>query len=351
MKTGGIVTDESWDEFGIRQLEWSTQGLLVNGKSTLLRGACIHSDNGILGACSYAESEERRIRILKKYGYNAIRSAHNPAAEALLKACDMYGMYVMDETWDVWYSHKSKYDYATDFEENYKLDILGHAGAEAEYAAVVWGVRNKPYLGVQPVNHPRINPIKAVWRGSNALPSWSWCDCAGNPAVVEVYADADSAELFLNGQSLGQQKIEKYKTEFEVTYIPGKLSVVVYNRAGERTGKIELLSAKEDVGISLLPDDTSVKAGEIVYIDVLIADTNGVVESNADSEISLSVDGGELLAFGSACPRTEESYVSGKFTTYYGRAQAVVRAFNVSQMAVKAVSSKLGEKYILINVI
>jgi hypothetical protein len=226
------------------------------------------------------------------------------------------------------------------------IDILGNAGAEAAYAAVVWGVRKEPYIGVRPVNHPGVEIIKAAWRGSNAFASWSWQGCEENEAVVEVYADADMAELFLNNSSLGKQKLEKFKTEFKVTYRPGTLIAVVYNKKGEKTGETELVSAKENIGIFIQPEETSVKAGEIAYVNILITDENGIVESNADCEIALSVEGGDLLAFGSACPRTCESYNTGKFTTYYGRAQAVVRASSTGQMVIRAVSSELVEKSI-----
>lgn len=128
MKEKGEVTDEAAGTFGIRKVEWSPKGLFINGKETLLRGGCVHSDNGILGACSYAKAEERRIRILKEEGYNAIRSAHNPASKAMLEACDRYGIYVMDETWDMWYSHKNKYDYASESDRRFYVDGMGLSG-------------------------------------------------------------------------------------------------------------------------------------------------------------------------------------------------------------------------------
>jgi beta-galactosidase/beta-glucuronidase len=81
----GVALDEVIEIFGIRLVEWDPLGLFINGNNTLLRGGCIHHDNGILGACSYAKSEERRIRILKEAGFNAIRSAHNPASAAMLE--------------------------------------------------------------------------------------------------------------------------------------------------------------------------------------------------------------------------------------------------------------------------
>ena len=74
------------------------------------------------------------------------------------------------------------------------------------------------------------------------------------------------------------------------------------------------------------PEEAAVKADDIVYIPVSLVGENGVVERNADCKLTVTVENGELLAFGSANPRTEERYDSGSFTTYYGQALAVVRA-------------------------
>ena len=100
------------------QLQLDPQkGLRINGETVKLRGACIHSDNGPLGAVSMRAAEERKVAILKEAGFNAIRSAHNPMSTALLDACDRLGMLVMDETFDMWTSSKSDFDYAFDFPE------------------------------------------------------------------------------------------------------------------------------------------------------------------------------------------------------------------------------------------
>lgn len=109
--------------FGIRQLRWGKQGFLINGERCFLKGACIHHDNGPLGAESYRDAEYRKARLLKQVGYNAIRSAHNPLCEDMLDACDELGIYVMDEYVDCWYIHKTKYDYVKDLMENWKEDI------------------------------------------------------------------------------------------------------------------------------------------------------------------------------------------------------------------------------------
>ncbi|MCM1532381.1 MAG: DUF4982 domain-containing protein [Ruminococcus flavefaciens] len=124
--------------FGIRKVEWSAKtGLLVNGKETLLRGGCIHQDNGVLGACTYADAEERRIRILKEAGYNAIRCAHNPAPRAMLDACDKLGMYVMDEAFDGWYIPKTYHDYARVFDSEWQGDITAMVEKDFNHPCVI----------------------------------------------------------------------------------------------------------------------------------------------------------------------------------------------------------------------
>ena len=116
--------DEVTETFGIRELIWNPQvGMTINGERVILRGACFHHDNGVLGACTYPEAEERKMRILKENGYNAVRSAHYPCSKALLDACDRVGMLMMDEYVDVWYIHKTKYDYAGQLADWWKQDL------------------------------------------------------------------------------------------------------------------------------------------------------------------------------------------------------------------------------------
>lgn len=543
--------DETEIKFGIRMITWSKQGFFINGQETLLRGGCVHHDHGILGAATFDESEYRRVRILKENGFNAIRSAHNPASRAMLEACDELGMYIMDETFDMWYNRKNPYDYGCDWAENWEQDItamverdychpsvilysignevgepceqrgidagkaqiaichkldstrpvtcgvnlmiigraakgqgiyqdgeqktgangndkdsgqnaslafnimasfigsgmnkggnskkvdaitspfcdaldivgynygsgrypldgethpdrvifgsetfpqdiwknwqmvkrypylvgdfmwtswdyLGEAGLGAwsytggmpfnrpypwvlagagvidilgvpdgscKYASTVWGLEKNPVIAVRPMNHPGVRPGKSVWRGTNAIRSWSWRGCTGNKAEVEVYSDQDSAELLLNGKSMGRKKLKECKTMFKLQYAPGALTAVAYDAGGREIGRSELQSAGNTVQISVRPEKTTAHPGEIVYVPVTIEGDNGIVESNADRKLTVTVEGGELLAFGSANPCTEEEYHTGTFTTYYGYALAVVRAGVSGKVTVSA---------------
>lgn len=134
----GQCLDEIWENFGIRSLALSPKkGLLVNGASVKLRGACIHHDNGPLGAVSTDFIEERRIRKLKEAGFNAIRSSHNPASPALLRACDKLGVYVMNEAFDAWTLNKTNFDYALEFDAHWEEDIESMIISSRNHPSVV----------------------------------------------------------------------------------------------------------------------------------------------------------------------------------------------------------------------
>lgn len=557
LMNNGEVADDSVINFGVRTIHYDASGFYINGIETLLRGGCVHHDNGILGAKSFRESEYRRIKIMKEAGYNAIRISHNPASVSMLEACDELGMYVIDETWDMWFSKKSKYDYATKFMKNYRNDIevlinrdfnhpsvimysignevtepahekgleilkemvdlvhalddsrpvtcgfnlwllykssagkgvydegsnsksskqmnstvfnmvaskvgtkinngarskkadavispaldvmdiagynyssgryplegsvnpgriivgsetypqdiyknwemvkkypyligdfvwtswdylgevglgawaytddaatfdkpypwiladtgtiniLGDIGAQADYAATVWGLKDAPSIHVRPVKYGKKKPVKMVWRGTDAMPSWSWKDCEGNRAVVEVYSNAHSITLSLNGKTIGNKKLKECKAIFKTTYDSGVLVATAYDAQGNVMNSSILESAIGQTSIRMESENVSPKIGEIIYVNIDIVGENDIVESNDDHEISVSVEGGTLLGYGSANPRTEENYLEGKFTTYYGRSQAIIKV-NDPVVSIAAGSKQLGTKTLVIG--
>lgn len=135
---GEEVCDTFEDKFGIRKLQLDVKhGLRVNGKVVKLRGGCIHHDNGVLGAATFEVSEERRVRIMKEAGYNAIRMAHHPMSKAMLRACDRLGVYVMDEFSDVWCTTKAEFDYGINFASNWELDVANLAYKDYNHPSVI----------------------------------------------------------------------------------------------------------------------------------------------------------------------------------------------------------------------
>ncbi len=564
--------DTAETEFGVRQITWDNRGLYVNGESVLLRGGCIHHDNGVLGAASPAEADWRRVRKMKEMGFNAIRSAHNPISENILRAADALGMYVMDETWDMWFKRKTAHDYGEDFEANYRadleaivardynhpsvmmysignevtepaspkgidlayelievlhgldgtrpvtgginlmimmssaggketfnpdapapeapegaeppeaqpkkkekqgglsgmnstmfnlitsvvgtnmnkaangkkadqvttpvldaldiagynyasgrypleakahpnrlilgsetfpqdiaknwamvekypylvgdfmwtawdylgetgigawstapdakgfskpypwlladtgaLDILGDPTAEMFWANAAWGQLKNPAVTVQPPVKPGEKLARAVWRGTNGIPGWSWKGCAGTNAVVEVFTKDPVVELFLNGASYGKKAVKECRAVFRLPYTPGILRAVSYDDRHVPTGETVLRSAMGKISISAKPECADVAPGGVAYVEISLVGENGVIERNADAKLSVEVENGELLAFGSANPRTEERFSDGCYTTYYGRAQAVVRAGKIGTVTLRVKGEGLAD--------
>lgn len=130
--------DEACSTFGVRRLALDVEhGLRINGKKVKLRGACVHHDNGVIGAATIARAEERRVQLLKQAGFNAVRSAHNPISRAFLEACDREGILVMDELSDIWTRSKTEYDYSTTFSYHWKQDVEAMVNKDYNHPLVI----------------------------------------------------------------------------------------------------------------------------------------------------------------------------------------------------------------------
>ena len=132
-----FADDEVTETFGVRKVEWGTDGFLLNGKRYIIQGACIHHDNGLLGTVCDPDAVARKVRLLKENGYNAIRSAHNPCSKALLAECDRQGMLVMDEYIDHWYIHKTEHDYVDYFNDWWHQDLTDMVEKDYNHPCVV----------------------------------------------------------------------------------------------------------------------------------------------------------------------------------------------------------------------
>lgn len=109
---------------GIRTFSYDAKkGFLLNGQPTLINGACVHHDHGVIGAMAFDAAEIRKVKLMKEAGFNLIRTSHNPQTRAMLDACDSLGMMVIDEAFDGWYAEKTKYDYHLAIDSCYKKDL------------------------------------------------------------------------------------------------------------------------------------------------------------------------------------------------------------------------------------
>jgi beta-galactosidase len=138
VRDGEMTVDDDAVTFGIRTLQLdAARGLRINGQPVNLRGACVHSDNGVLGAAAIGRADERRVELLRAAGFNAIRSAHNPMSRAMLEACDRNGMLVMDELTDTWTENKSDFDSALDFPQWWERDAEAMVRKDRNHPSVV----------------------------------------------------------------------------------------------------------------------------------------------------------------------------------------------------------------------
>ena len=103
LRPDGTVADRVSEKFGVRSIEYSPEfGFKLNGKKVILKGIANHHTLGALGAAAYPRAMEKRIQLLKEYGFNHVRTSHNPYSKSFLDLCDKYGMLVVDELYDKW---------------------------------------------------------------------------------------------------------------------------------------------------------------------------------------------------------------------------------------------------------
>lgn len=541
------LLDETKEQFGIRTLELdSVHGLRINGKGIKLRGACIHHDNGILGATTLEKAEERRCRQLKEAGFNSIRSSHHPVSKAMLRACDKYGVLVMDELSDMWTVRKNLYDFATDFEEcweevvahmvakNYNhpsviiysagneiseagseagsrinrhicnkfreldptryttnglnglmaagyrlkdimvdvaqefdsdqpvatgnqdgsngfnsfmslmegekgdyfakhplltealegcssssdiiglnyltgrhilekdlhpnktvigaetypadivrlwgivkrnphmlgdftwagydylgeagcgifhydgkpnfssiypertayigdLDLIGYRRPISYLREIVYGLRKTPYIAVDRLNRYGAASSKTPWMFKDNIASWTWPGYEGKPALVDIYADAEEVELFLNGKSMGRKpagESHEFTASYEINYEAGELLAISYQN-GVEVGRFRIATATDKVDVKVEVDRKCLDADgeDLSFITLSLVDEVGNINMNISKKIEISIEGaGVLAAFGNADPQSIGSYQDTIWNTYDGYAMAVIRS-------------------------
>lgn len=217
------------------------------------------------------------------------------------------------------------------------LDLMGNRRPISYYREIVFGLTDVPYLGVEyPENFDKtLQP--GMWDFIDGIGSWSFRGYEGKPIRVHVFGNGDSYKLFLNGEEAGSGELVKKRGCAELTYEPGELKVITY-KGGAELGTYSLHSAKPELHIRAIPDRTEITASEtdLCYVDISICDEDGIVDNMADCMLSASVSGnGELIAFGSANPKTEETFHCGRYTSFDGKAMAILRPTSAGRMTLK----------------
>lgn len=544
-------------KFGIRTIECSKdKGFLINGKRVIMRGCCIHHDNGMLGASSHPFAEERKIEIIKSAGYNAVRLAHNPGSKSLLDACDKHGIYVLNEYVDMWYIHKTKYDYAKHVQNNWRddlkdivmvsknhpsvvmysvgnevaesveekgiklcdemvkylheldhtrpvtcginiffnylyklgfgvytdqkaekkqavgsefynklagllgdktmkfgatlhgsdvnttgifevldvagynygidryrkdlkkypdrmilgtetfcsdarkfynlakqnkriigdfvwsgfdylgevgigswvyddyaknfnsglgwmtagsgrIDINGNTGGETLYTKVAFEKDIIHVATVPPAYYKRKHSPSA-WKMSDAIPSWSYDGYEGKPIAVEVYANCAKIELYVNDQLVKTKRMnESSVVKCTTIYRKGTLKAVALDERGRKLGETVLHSAEKQTILAAIPEQTTLKKGDLLYVNVMFCDQHKNTKPLERGEVTIEVKNGTLLAFGNACPFNERGYHDTVCETYQGRAMAIIKPMDSGKIEVSFRSNKGGDHCIV----
>ena len=132
-------------KYGIRSFSFDAEkGFVLNGKPMVLNGACVHHDDGVLGAMAFDAAEIRKVKLMKEAGFNLIRTSHNPTTRAFLDACDSIGMLVIGEAFDGWRTAKLKYDYSTLIDSCYREDIHAMVMRDRNHPSIIsWSLGNE----------------------------------------------------------------------------------------------------------------------------------------------------------------------------------------------------------------
>lgn len=177
----GRVVDETETGFGVRTVRVSAErGFELNGRPLKLFGGNVHHDNGPLGAAAFDRAEERKVELVQRAGFNAIRTSHNPPSRAFLEACDRLGMLVVLEFFDGWAKAKVKQDYSVDFNAWAQRDLEAMVLRDRNHPSVVmWSIGNEMYerggaSGLQIAKElaattRRLDPTRPISAGLNGL--------------------------------------------------------------------------------------------------------------------------------------------------------------------------------------
>lgn len=214
------------------------------------------------------------------------------------------------------------------------VDINGNILPQGDYRSVIWGSKNTYLYSYRPDVFGKTEII-SMWSFTDVKKNWNWTCQESTPVQAAVFSNADTVELYLNGTLVGTCKAgERLAANlpksflFDVTYAPGTLEARSYVN-GELVSTDTLVTTGAPAKIVLRPEKTEISPDghSLSYVAVEVTDESGLVVPDAAVKLHATVNGsGSLDAFGSSNPITDENYTTGDFTTYQGRAMAIVRS-------------------------
>ena len=211
------------------------------------------------------------------------------------------------------------------------IDLIGVRRPASYWRETIWSKQDTPFLFVQPPVHHGEPRDTTDWGFTDAVKSWTFHGQEGNPVTVEVYTGAEEAELYVDENLVERKKVGEKKKNivyFETIYQPGALRVITYNH-GVETGRDELRTANENttqLQISADRAEIPCDGSDIAYIDIWLADSEGILNMDHEKVVTISIDGpGVVEGFGSGNPKSEENYFDTSACTYEGRLRSAIR--------------------------
>lgn len=212
------------------------------------------------------------------------------------------------------------------------FDLTGYRRPMSYWREIVWGGGgHKPYIAVHRMQNYGKDMYVSKWNLTDAVRCWSWPGWEGKPTAIEVYSDAEEAELLVNGRSLGRKRVgddfKQFYCRWDTVYEPGEVVAVAYI-GGQEVGR-DLLQTAGASGLVLKADRTALRAGsdELCFLEIELRDRRGVLDAAAEAVVRVQTEGPIVLAgCGSADPCTAERYQDPEHKLYEGRVLAILRA-------------------------
>jgi beta-galactosidase len=213
------------------------------------------------------------------------------------------------------------------------FDLCSHPTTALYLHQAAWGNKQTVIAVHNPANNGKVEKVSRYgW--PECYHDWSFKGYEGQNVTVDVFSIGDQVELFVNKKSLGKKTAGEavgFITKFDTVYQPGEIEAISYLK-GQKLSSDLIKTVGEAVGLQFVSDKKELKADgqSLAFVDVYLVDNKGqpVVHQNLKATAVLEGEAGKLVAFGNGCPKTEENYTKGEFTSYRGYWQAVIRSEN-----------------------
>ena len=213
------------------------------------------------------------------------------------------------------------------------FDVTGVIRPQGIYRRIVWGSKETGLFSYDPAVVCKVETLSS-WGFPGVWQKWNWPGQEGRPVDVAVFSGAEEVELFINGVGFGRKKAGEAPIHgmpltflFRAEYRPGTLEAVSFT-GGKEVSRAVIRTAGRPITVRLTAECSEMRADgrSLCYVNAELIDKDGNIVPDADTLLTAKAEGAaELLGFGSGNPMTKENYAKGEFTSWQGRALAVLR--------------------------